>query len=247
MDPGEDIIDILYNKNLDDDHRSSSKSPSKVQSSNLVVSHQPRYGFEYHNPPARNYYDDLFQIQRRQFHGLDSVYGIEKRPALRRTDSGTYFSFPSPSRQEKQRRSIIYGQLRTESNNRVNIEWSSKSDDNQEDFLTPESEEPIYDKWSSVELSNGIIQQDNKDDRISSINSDTDGGIYNSIDSGIHEYCSITRVHTLIVSFFLISSLSSPYICLLFDLWFLKTLVEQVSYFSSVVLRWLLLNMLIEM
>ena len=221
MDPGEDIIDILYNKNLDiDDQHRGNKSPSKIQSSN-IVSHQqqPRYGFEYHNPPARNYYDDLFQIQRRQFHGLDSVYGIEKRPALHRTDSGTYFSFPSPSRQEKQRRSLIYGQLRAESNNRLNIEWSSKSgDENHEDFLTPESEEPIYDKWSSsVELSsNGIIQEDNKDDRISSNNSHTDGGIYNSIDSGIHEYCSISRVETLIsFFFFFISPLFGVSVCYL--------------------------------
>ena len=190
MDPGEDIIDILYNRNLEDEDRPSSAR---------AVRH--RYGFEYHHPPARNYYDDLFQIQRGQFHRIDSVYGLEKRP-LRRTDSGTYFSFPSPSRQEKQRRSLIYGTLRnkrTGSGNQVddsNQQLRRRSEHDSEDFVTPESEVPVYDsKWSVS--SNWIMPP--APDRNSSMSSD--GGIYNSIDSGIHEKQeydgdnSSTRVH----------------------------------------------------
>lgn len=68
MDPSEDIIDVLY------------KDGKKV------------YGFEYQHPPSRNYYEDLYTIQRRNFHGSDSIYqssSIEKRP-LCRTDSGMY-------------------------------------------------------------------------------------------------------------------------------------------------------------
>ena len=89
MDPGEDIIDVLYNRpepSQSSVNRSMHrKSMLRRQYSNGIY----RYGFEYQHPPTRNYYEDLFQIQRRNFHGSDSVYetaNVTKRP-LCRTDS----------------------------------------------------------------------------------------------------------------------------------------------------------------
>ena len=86
MDPGEDIIDVLYNK-------SSSEVNKKAASGNSILRRSTysngQYGFDYHHPPTRNYYEDLFQIQRRNFHGSDSVYetaNVAKR-SLCRSDS----------------------------------------------------------------------------------------------------------------------------------------------------------------
>ena len=92
MDPGEDIIDVLYNKA--DASQSSKSSGSSILRRSMLQrqnSHYGvgQYGFEYQHPPTRNYYEDLFQIQRRNFHGSDSVYetaNIAKRP-LCRSDS----------------------------------------------------------------------------------------------------------------------------------------------------------------
>ena len=90
MNPDEDIIDVLYNKPFNEDQ------PSLNRSSGSSIRRRPggvyQYGFEYQHPPTRNYYEDLFQIQRRNFHGSDSVYGannLEKRP-LSRTESSMY-------------------------------------------------------------------------------------------------------------------------------------------------------------
>ena len=125
MDPGEDIIDVLYNRPETSQSSKSSgnrsmhrKSMLRRQYSNGLYqygfeyqhtgsgskpevgpnrkwvqtgngSKPDQYGFEYQHPPTRNYYEDLFQIQRRNFHGSDSVYetaNVTKRP-LCRTDS----------------------------------------------------------------------------------------------------------------------------------------------------------------
>ena len=93
MDPNEDIIDVLYNNKTDENGKNSSNSPNnsglkRRGTLQRQVSIQ-NYGFAYQHPPSRNYYEDLFTIQRRDFHGSDSVYGhhsFEKRP-LSRTDS----------------------------------------------------------------------------------------------------------------------------------------------------------------
>ena len=168
VDPAEDIIDVLYKHN--------EEQPKK-----RAVNH----GFEYQNPPNRNYYEDLYQIQRRQFHGLDSgsVFSI-KRPLTRTDSRSTSFSFSLPSQQEKMRRSLIYGSLRR-NENRI------ENNIGDEDFFTPESEEPAYEKWIAAS------QED------SSKSSD----IYNSIDSGIHEVCSTptaTAVYQKLFEFFVI-------------------------------------------
>ena len=142
MDPGQDIIDVLYNKD-------------EVEKRGVTRLHS-NHGFDYHNPPARNYYDDLFQIQRRQFFHGDSVFGrqMEQKswPSLLKSsdyhsgNSGScHFSFPSPSQQEKQRRSLIYGTLLRSSH-------KNRQESQEElEFVTPESEEeqPIYDQCSS--------------------------------------------------------------------------------------------------
>ena len=83
MDPGEDIIDVLYNTKPEAEVRPRRPTlESRPQSSPFYL-HQ--YGFDYHHPPSRNYYEDLHQIQRRHFHGSDSVYGTHQ--PLCRTDS----------------------------------------------------------------------------------------------------------------------------------------------------------------
>ena len=92
MDPGEDIIDVLYNKPEPSQSSKSSGNRSMHRKSMLRRQYSNglyQYGFEYQHPPTRNYYEDLFQIQRRNFHGSDSVYetaNVTKRP-LSRTDS----------------------------------------------------------------------------------------------------------------------------------------------------------------
>ena len=92
MDPGEDIIDVLYNKPEPSQSSKSSGNRSMHRKSMLRRQYSNglyQYGFEYQHPPTRNYYEDLFQIQRRNFHGSDSVYetaNVTKRP-LCRTDS----------------------------------------------------------------------------------------------------------------------------------------------------------------
>ena len=91
MDPGEDIIDVLYNR-AETSQSSKSSGSSMLRRSMLQRQYSNgiyQYGFEYQHPPTRNYYEDLFQIQRRNFHGSDSVYetaNIAKRP-LCRSDS----------------------------------------------------------------------------------------------------------------------------------------------------------------
>ena len=92
MDPGEDIIDVLYNRPEPSQSSKSSGNRSMHRKSMLRRQYSNglyQYGFEYQHPPTRNYYEDLFQIQRRNFHGSDSVYetaNVTKRP-LSRTDS----------------------------------------------------------------------------------------------------------------------------------------------------------------
>ena len=90
MDPGEDIIDVLYNKSATTSEEVTNK---KVASGNSILRRSTysngQYGFDYQHPPTRNYYEDLFQIQRRNFHGSDSVYetaNVEKR-SLCKSDS----------------------------------------------------------------------------------------------------------------------------------------------------------------
>ena len=89
MDPTEDIIDVLYNK-ADPNQTSKSQGNGMLRRSIRQYSNGIyQYGFEYQHPPTRNYYEDLFQIQRRNFHGSDSVYetaNVTKRP-LSRSDS----------------------------------------------------------------------------------------------------------------------------------------------------------------
>ena len=92
MDPNEDIIDVLYNNKTDENVKNSS-SPNhhpglKRRGTLQRQASIQTYGFAYQHPPSRNYYEDLFTIQRRNFHGSDSVFGhtFEKRP-LSRTDS----------------------------------------------------------------------------------------------------------------------------------------------------------------
>ena len=169
VDPAEDIIDVLY--------KSNEEQPKK-----RTLNHQ-KHGFDYQNPPSRNYYEDLYQIQRRQFHGLDSGSVFSMKRPLTRTDSrNTSFSFSLPSQQEKMRRSMIYGSLRRN-------DKTFENDVVDDDFFTPESEEPGYDKWIPA----------SRDD--SSKSSD----IYNSIDSGIHEVCSTaTAVYQKLFKFFVI-------------------------------------------
>ena len=167
VDPAEDIIDILYSK--------ANEDQSKKRAAN--------YGFEYQNPPSRNYYEDLYQIQRRQFHGLDSgsVFSMPIKRPLTRTDSrSTSFSFSLPSQQERMRRSLVYGSLRSGN--------KTVEDSVDDDFFTPESEEPQYDKWMLTE------------------NSSKSSGIYNSIDSGLHQVCS-TAVYDKKCLNFLLSDL----------------------------------------
>ena len=86
MDPDEDIIDVLYNKSEDESHIDSNllKRKGTLQRQASIQN----YGFVYQHPTSRNYYEDLYSIQRRNFHGSDSVFGqsFEKRP-LSRTDS----------------------------------------------------------------------------------------------------------------------------------------------------------------
>ena len=89
MDPGEDIIDVLYNKSSVPEEVTN----KKVASGNSILRRSTysngQYGFDYHHQPTRNYYEDLFQIQRRNFHGSDSVYetaNVAKR-SLCRSDS----------------------------------------------------------------------------------------------------------------------------------------------------------------
>ena len=81
MDPSDDIIDLLYNKSSSEDLLNDQENSRKLQRQPSVTN----YGFAYHHPPSRNYYEDLHQIQRRNFHGSDSIYQ-SKRP-LCRTDS----------------------------------------------------------------------------------------------------------------------------------------------------------------
>ena len=98
MDPGEDIIDVLYNR-AETSQSSKSSGSSMLRRSMLQRQYSNgiyQYGFEYQHPPTRNYYEDLFQIQRRNFHGSDSVYetaNIAKRP-LCRSDSVMNFYHP---------------------------------------------------------------------------------------------------------------------------------------------------------
>ena len=98
MDPNEDIIDVLYKNKTDENGKNTNSSstspnhPGLVKRQGTTLQRQASiqtYGFAYQHPPSRNYYEDLFTIQRRNFHGSDSVFGhhtFEKRP-LSRTDS----------------------------------------------------------------------------------------------------------------------------------------------------------------
>ena len=94
MDPNEDIIDVLYKNKTDENGKNTNSSSTSPNHHGLKRQVQRQasiqtYGFAYTHPPSRNYYEDLFTIQRRNFHGSDSVFGhhtFEKRP-LSRTDS----------------------------------------------------------------------------------------------------------------------------------------------------------------
>jgi hypothetical protein len=91
MDPDEDIIDVLYKRDESPPpailHKQMSQRGATLQ--RQASSSNNSIGFHYHHPPNRNYYEDLYQLQRRNFHGSDSVFSgsnVEKRP-LSRTDS----------------------------------------------------------------------------------------------------------------------------------------------------------------
>ena len=87
MDPDEDIIDVLYNKAEDEIDANTTVNGKRRGTLQRQASIQT-YGFAYTHPPSRNYYEDLFQIQRRNFHGSDSVFGQSfERRSLSRTDS----------------------------------------------------------------------------------------------------------------------------------------------------------------
>ena len=88
MDPDEDIIDVLYHKAEDEIDANAPTVNGKRRGTLQRQASIQTYGFAYTHPPSRNYYEDLFQIQRRNFHGSDSVFGQSfERRSLSRTDS----------------------------------------------------------------------------------------------------------------------------------------------------------------